>query len=475
MADMTESEYQEQLRRERARRRRYEQRRRAHVRKQRIVFGGGGLLLILLLALIVRGCTAPKQRVSEIRSTANLKVLPEIIWDAEDLANAPTDADEGTTITLAAVGDIMCYDEQMTDAMTGSGYDFTPAFAEVKDVISGADLAVGNLETTFADGNAYAGKPNFNSPPELAAALAETGFDVLSTANTYSIQYGINGLYSTLLHVQQAGMDPVGTYYTQEERNLNGGAVIRDVGGVRVAFLAYTKGVNNMYLPDGYDYCVNLLYDDYYYAYTGFRKSEILADISAVKEAGADVIVCMLHWGSEYETEVSDSQREIADTLLGAGVNVILGAHSHVAGAVELREVTGSDGQVHQGLVAWSLGNFYSFMSRDGTMESLILRMQIEVSDDGSVKFSQVDYVPICTSYDGAGEHFRVTNLTDQMAKYIAVAEDAVDSSTYESYQAAARRIEKRVGTAYQPAEAAAPAGDGTATPQTDDGQSPAE
>ena len=83
--------------------------------------------------------------------------------------------------------------------------------------------------------------------------------------------------------------------------------------------------------------------------------------------------------------------------------------------------------------------------------------------------------MPICTSYDGAGEHFRVTNLTDQMAKYIAVAEDAVDSSTYESYQAAARRIEKRVGTAYQPAEAAAPAGDGTAAPQTDDGQSPAE
>ena len=449
---MSESEYQAELRRQRERRRRYEQRRRAHIRKQRLVFGGGGLIILLILFLIIRGCTAEKQEVSSIRSTANMKVLPEVIWDPEDLITTPAEAEEqAPTITLAAVGDIMCYDEQLQDAMTGEGYDFSPVFAEVAEVLSPADLTVGNLETNIVTDSPYVGKPNFNTPPEMATALAEAGFDVLSTANTYSIQYGLNGLYSTLQSVQQAGMESVGTYYTLEERNVNGSAVIKDVGGIRVGFLAYTKGVNNMFLPDGYGYCVNLLYDDYYFEYTGFRKSEILSDVSAVKEAGADIIVCMLHWGSEYETELSKSQEEIADTLVKAGVNVIIGSHSHVVGEVELREFEDSDGNSRQALIAWSLGNFYSFMNREGTMESLILQVSMQLDDNGNVEFSDVSYVPVKTSYDGAGENFRITNIPLQVDKYLSVAEDSVDEATYDQLQNAAKRISNKVGDKYQP------------------------
>lgn len=454
MDNRSDSEYQAQLQRQRERRRRYEQRRRAHIRKQRIVFGGGGLLLLLLLFLLFRGCTAEKREVSSIASTANMKVLPEVIWDPEDLITEPTEANSGPSITLAAVGDIMCYEEQLQDAMSGEGYDFQSVFAEVADVLSSADLTVGNLETSIVPDSPYAGKPNFNTPPEMADALAQAGFDILSTANTYSIQYGINGLYSTLLAVQQAGMDSVGTYYTQAERNTNGSAVIRDVGGIKVAFLAYTKGVNNMFLPDGYEYSVNLLYDDYYYEYTGFRKAEILADISAVKDAGADVVVCMLHWGSEYETELSDSQQDIADTLISAGVNIILGSHSHVVGEVELREYEDKDGNPRQALIAWSLGNFYSFMTRDGTMESLILQISLQLNEKGFVEFTDVSYVPIQTSYDGNGENFRITNIPVQMDKYLSVAEDAPDAATYERLESAAKRIEKRVGDHYKPAAA---------------------
>ena len=218
-----------------------------------------------------------------------------------------------------------------------------------------------------------------------------------------------------------------------------------------MGFLAYTKGVNNMFLPDGYDYCVNLLYDDYYFEYTGFRKSEILSDISAVKEAGADIIVCMLHWGSEYETELSRSQEEIADTLIKAGVNVILGSHSHVVGEVELRAFEDSDGNSRQALIAWSLGNFYSFMSREGTMESLILQVSMQLDDKGNVEFSDVSYVPVKTSYDGEGENFRITNIPLQVDKYLSVAEDSVDETTYNQLQDAARRVSNRVGSNYQP------------------------
>ncbi len=464
MADRQELERQEELRLRREKRRRYEQRRRAHIRKQILVFGGGGLVILLLLFLLLRGCTREKQEISQIRSTANLRPLPDISREAEELNLNQPDEQQGRVITLAAVGDIMCYDEQIRDAVSGMGYDFNPAFSEVAGVLSEADLAVGNLETTFADGVDYQGKPDFNSPPELANALAAAGFDVLSTANTYSIQHGVNGLYSTRLHVQQAGMDPVGTYYTREERT-NGGAVIREVGGVKVAFLAYTKGVNNMYLPDGYEYCVNLLYNDYYYAYTGFRRTDILADVAAAKEAGAEVIVCLLHWGSEYESEVSDSQKEIANALISAGVNVILGAHSHVLGEVELRQFTDSSGQERQALIAWSLGNFFSYMTRDGTMESAILQMAIRLDEKGNVTFDSVDYVPVCTSYDHDSD-FRVTNIPLQIDKYLSVAEGAVDAAAYERLQETAKRIARRIGDQYQPPEAAAQPAQADAAPE---------
>ena len=452
MASLYDPDDRAQRQRELERRRRYEQRRRAHIRKQRLVFGGGGLLILLILILIIRSCSKEPQEISTVRYTPNMKTMPEIHLGDEDLGQDPDPARQSRSITLAAVGDIMCYDEQLQDALTDGRYDFTAAFSEVAETLSAADVAIGNLETTFADDNPYAGKPNFNSPPELAGALAGAGFDVLSTANTYSIQYGINGLFSTLLHTQQAGITPVGTYFTQEERNLNGSAVIRDVDGVRVAFLAYTKGVNNMYLPDGYEYSVNMLYDDYYFAYTGFRKKEILADISAAKEAGADVIVCMLHWGSEYESAVTAEQENIADTLLSAGVNIIIGSHSHVVSEVEMRDVTLSDGSVRQGLVAWSLGNFYSYMSREGTMESLILQIALQVDEDG-VHFTSVDYVPVCTSYDEDMTHFRVTNIPLQIDRYLSVAEGSVDAATYETYQSIVRHIDNRVGTNYMPRE----------------------
>ncbi|MEW5625675.1 CapA family protein, partial [Streptomyces hydrogenans] len=79
------------------------------------------------------------------------------------------------------------------------GYDFRPMLAGVKPVVSGADLALCHMETVYGkDGGPYTGYPAFKSPPEVAAALAATGYDSCSTASNHTLDDGAAGLGRTL-------------------------------------------------------------------------------------------------------------------------------------------------------------------------------------------------------------------------------------------------------------------------------------
>ncbi|WP_455520627.1 CapA family protein, partial [Porphyromonas sp.] len=100
----------------------------------------------------------------------------------------------GDTLQLVFAGDIMTHGPQIRAAAQVNGdYDFTSSFEAVRPLIAQADLAVGNLETTFG-GSPYSGYPMFSSPKALAVALRYAGFDVLTTANNHSCDrraYGI--------------------------------------------------------------------------------------------------------------------------------------------------------------------------------------------------------------------------------------------------------------------------------------------
>ena len=112
--------------------------RRKRQKQQRILMGAGVVILLLLIVLMFRGC-------------ANRKALKEA--EAARLAAqaaVQTETSAGIKATIAAVGDIMCYENQMNAALTQEGtYDFAPSFAAIKPYLEGANLTVGNLELTF--------------------------------------------------------------------------------------------------------------------------------------------------------------------------------------------------------------------------------------------------------------------------------------------------------------------------------------
>ena len=91
---------------------------------------------------------------------------------------------------------------QIDAARTSDGkYDYSPCFSLVKEEISRADIAIGNLEVTLG-GKPYQGYPTFSAPDEYLQAIKDAGFDVLLTANNHCLDRGKTGLERTITQIE---------------------------------------------------------------------------------------------------------------------------------------------------------------------------------------------------------------------------------------------------------------------------------
>lgn len=88
----------------------------------------------------------------------------------------------------------------------GTGYDFRPMLAGIRSVVSRADVALCHMETVYGENGAYTGYPTFKSPPEVAQALAVTGYDGCSTASNHTLDDGADGIRRTLDALDRAGV-----------------------------------------------------------------------------------------------------------------------------------------------------------------------------------------------------------------------------------------------------------------------------
>ena len=82
----------------------------------------------------------------------------------------------------------------------------------------------------------------------------------------------------------------------------------------------------------------------------------IASDMEAAEEAGADLIICYMHWGNEYQREPDDNQAYMAQALADRGADIIFASHPHVLQRVDLLE--SADERTVP--VFYSMGNFIS-------------------------------------------------------------------------------------------------------------------
>ncbi|WLW50477.1 CapA family protein [Streptomyces sp. YU58] len=232
--------------------------------------------------------------------------------------------------TLVASGDVLPHSSIIDRARFdggGRGHDFRPMLAGIEPVVSRADVALCHMETVYGANGHYTGYPTFKSPPEVAEGLAATGYDGCSTASNHTLDDGAEGIRRTLDAMDRAGVRHAGSARTEQEARA---VTVLPAGPAEVAHLSYTYGTNGFPLPQGQPWVVNLI-----------DESRILADARAARQAGADVVVVSLHWGTEWQDAPDDQQLSLARSLTAArtgdrpDIDLILGTHAHVPQAYE--------------------------------------------------------------------------------------------------------------------------------------------
>ncbi len=207
-------------------------------------------------------------------------------------------------------------------------------------------MLFGNLETTFAgEARGYDGYPRFNSPAELGVAIKNIGIDVVSTANNHSMDTNESGVIATLDELDKIGLSHTGTYRSKEEQDK---ILIKEVNGIKIAFLSFTYGTNGIPVPSGKSYLVNLIDEDL-----------MLKQINLAKKEKPDIICVSMHWGIEYSQKQSKEQEKQAEFLFKNGVDIIIGNHAHVVEPMEKRTITLEDGTEKEVFVVYALRKFY--------------------------------------------------------------------------------------------------------------------
>lgn len=282
-------------------------------------------------------------------------------------------------LTLLFVGDLMQHQAQIDAARTADGsYDYSDCFERVKEEISRADIAIGNLEVTLG-GKPFSGYPAFSAPDEYLTAIKDAGFDVLLTANNHCLDRRRKGLERTLMMLDSLRIPYAGTYRNKEEREQLY-PLLLEQNGIRIALLNYTYGTNGIALtpPNVVNY---------------IDTTVIANDIKAARTLQPDAIIACMHWGLEYQSLPGKEQTMLADWLLQQGVTHVIGSHPHVVQPMELRtdSVTGE-----QHAVVYSLGNFISNMSARKTDGGLIFKL--ELTKDSTTRVGHCSYSLVWTA-----------------------------------------------------------------------------
>lgn len=419
------------------RKRREEQLRRRRKQQRRLRLGMAAALVVLGICCCVIYYFIQNAPQGQMVQSAAVPAA------AEPATEAPTEEtrsrfDPITTVHIRAAGDLNITDSVVDSGLAANGYDYTRAFQDVASTLSSADLTIMNLEGNVC-GEPY-GTATTSAPNKILNALSAAGVDILQMANSCTINNGLIGLNSTLQAIRAAGIEPVGAYSSTAEFKRSKGYTICDVGGIRIAVVAFTKGVGGRGLPEGSEGCVNLLYTDYESTYRRVDTAGITKILDNAKAEKPDFIIALVHWGSENNDTISKTQESIITLLKKNGVGLILGTHPHLVQEIAYDQTAGT-------LVAYSLGDFYGDGSRSGTNYSIILDIEItKDSDKRTTKVTGYSYTPIytLTGSQSADGYQRVVRIEQAMQAHDGNFVDKITDDCYKDMTYSLTRIADR-------------------------------
>ena len=372
--------------------------------------GKKGFLTLVCKAALVAMCGA--LTVAPIYAMRHATAVAQADDPLYQRLSAAQEAELDNAYTILFSGDLILLEDQVRNAYTSEGYDFSSLFEYTKPYIESADLAIGVFEGPMAGAEAGYSSGNFddtkpfwvNFPDEFATAVKDAGFDLVTTANNHLLDRGLDGAMRTLDVLDEAGLTHVGSYRSVEEKRSNALTIV-DTGELKVAVLAYTYGVNNgeaadysddTFVGGEYAYLTSTIVDPSSSSFAACR-SAVESDLAAARDAGCDLIVVLPHWGTQFAFEPDEMQQTWRDIFLEGGADVILGDHTH-----SVQPLVFSDRDGRMTLTCYCPGNYTNvYRGHDGDASALV---EVRVSRD-TKQVIGADIIPMWTESALSGNY----------------------------------------------------------------------
>lgn len=326
---------------------------------------------------------------------------------------------EEVELSILCVGDVMSHNPQTVAQYNSSKgrYNYNNNFKYVKPYIEEADLAICNVETTFA-GEPYTGFPLFSAPDALASALKNAGFDVGITANNHMADKGLPGILRTRRVLQKKGLATVGSVREESEPRY----LIVEAGGVKIGIVAYTYetgsgqggvSINGSYVSDEVASHIN----SFNFNTLDEDLPKIQKALQGAKDAGAEILIAYYHWGEEYQQSANQNQKKLAQKTADMGADMIFASHPHVLQETEYLTPQGSEKKVP---VFYSMGNFLSNQRTETlgnryTEQGLMARVELTYSKKDGITAIKMGGIPTWLDkyYSGGKQVFEIVPLSD--------------------------------------------------------------
>ena len=259
------------------------------------------------------------------------------------------------------------------------GTDYAYPMRNVRSLFEADDATFVNLEGTLTDqGNPADKTYTFRGSPAYSHILTDNSIEVVTLANNHSFDYGKPGYDSTRTVLETAGIPYV-------ERD--SGVLIELDCGLRVG-----------------------LYGMVYYK---LDVEDMKAEVAALREQGAELVIVAPHWGVEGSYRPTQQQKDIAHAAIDAGADIVWGSHPHVLQPIE--EYSG-------GIIYYSMGNFcFGGNSKPEDFDTVLLQQEVVRRSDGTVCLGSLEIVPCSISSEQRVNNYQPTPMAEGSAGYARV------------------------------------------------------
>lgn len=292
--------------------------------------------------------------------------------------------DSVSYVKLLLVGDIPM-DKKLLESTKNvdlNTFDFNSLFYYIKPILNLGDIVVGNLDNTFGP-PPYATYPLYKSPEKFATALKYAGFNLMMTANSKVVHHTIADWSMQRKALEKVGIMHTGSFITPEDKSKRNPIII-EKKGIKVAFLNYMQGIS---------------YSEEKIPIINAAKEEIIKeDIELAKSRGAEFIVVYFNWGAEYQNYPNTTQQKLGNFAVNQGAHLVVGSRPHVVQQLVNKQIV-LDKKLHEYIIAYSLGDFYTTSSSQDVNGSVILEVIISKSKiNQKIEISQFGFISTYTA-----------------------------------------------------------------------------